>query len=36
MEEIFFSANVSNKCFLREVCGKQQSGVRHLLVTYST
>ena len=33
---IFFSANVSNKCFLREVCGKQQSGEKRLLGTYST
>ena len=31
MEGIFFSANVSNKCFLREVRGKQQSGKRRLL-----
>ena len=31
----FFSANVSNNvCFLREVCGKQQSGERRLLGTY--
>ena len=34
MEEIFFTANVSNKRFLREACGKKVSGeeafIRHL------
>ena len=36
MEEIFFSTDVSNKSFLREACGKQVSGKRGLLGTYST
>ena len=34
--EIFFSTNISNKSFLRETCGKQVSGKRRLLGTYST
>ena len=36
MEGIFFSTNVSHKCFLREACGKQISGERRLLGTYGT
>ena len=34
--ENFFSANVSNKCFLREANEKQVSGGRRLLDRYST
>ena len=36
VEGIFFSTNVSDKCFLREACGKQVSGGKRLLGTYST
>ena len=34
MEGIFFSTNISHKCFLRKACGKQVSGERRLLGTY--